>query len=60
MYWNSDKPDMIVCNAGLTLTWDVLKFYKAYRIIECINRLTLTWDVLKLGKPSLKGTPPID
>ena len=47
MYWNKD----ILCikhkNLGLTLTWDVLKFFLiSLRFIPCVW-LTLTWDVLK-------------
>ena len=34
--------------AGLTLTWDVLKYTKISEKIKTFLGLTLTWDVLKL------------
>ena len=32
---------------GLTLTWDVFKYFISYFIYIDISRLTLTWDVFK-------------
>mgnify|MGYP005953998501 CR=1 FL=1 len=47
MYWNREWFMDYYYGMGLTLTWDVLKFYKSDRCTEIEYRLTLTWDVLK-------------
>ena len=38
---------MVFITAGLTLTWDVLKYELPDYIYVSNDRLTLTWDVLK-------------
>ena len=50
MYWNENWKRVITKITRLTLTWDVLKFYKRHRYYISKCRLTLTWDVLKYCK----------
>ena len=50
MYWNlKELMRKIICQKGLTLTWDVLKYYVKPDNASGDIRLTLTWDVLKLN-----------
>ena len=51
MYWNlKELMRKIICQKGLTLTWDVLKLIFSCRHIKHPLGLTLTWDVLKFNK----------
>ena len=51
MYWNNSAwKSLVFKNPGLTLTWDVLKYFCPVIIWGIKTGLTLTWDVLKLGK----------
>ena len=47
MYWNDSSFLLFTNVQGLTLTWDVLKFYESCSITDKVRGLTLTWDVLK-------------
>ena len=47
MYWNYWMGWASCWASGLTLTWDVLKWWTACNGIWDRGRLTLTWDVLK-------------
>ena len=47
MYWNKKTDMLLSAGSWLTLTWDVLKYYRSTHKVRRAYRLTLTWDVLK-------------
>ena len=51
MYLNDEQMAMAFnTEGGLTLTWDVFKYYIKRRWNKSCKSLTLTWDVFKYKK----------